>query len=507
MLKKCALIGLVLIFIGSFVLSRALEDKRMQQRQIALYKTKLVYDLDDYFRQYNQWLAKPPDSRGLLPWGLDKNGRPQNQTRLKQQQHERLRADIDKLLIREMDDCPFADILYGENWRRELEKYRTQKEERELILTASIACTSIGAIVFLWALLIWMVRLIIIGLHRLRILVIRNFRYLRGKIAQWHAKRRGEVQLKQPGNKDQTDKYSEVLASSGWQNFEPALKSKRKSREKSKSHCGPDDDQGQSQKAIALSKRTRWYLKDKDDKDQKCSSGDLAGETEDFAVVVSAESADDSAGESKPATEKKNEKKDKSGCSVKDTKPAGFSKLRDYSLKREDISVTRSLHKTEIGDSKPLENSLAELTRQVSAIREYASSQQDRVNKLQDGYDWNIIRNFCLRIIRCIDNLDGRIARLAQQDIDTTDIEEVRDELVFALESSGVEQFEPQIQSDYNGQEKFAEVVKEKQNSDNPALAGKIAEVIRPGYQYLIDEENAKVVRSAQVKLFSQLCS
>jgi len=507
MLKKCAITGLVLVLIGSFVLTRTLEGKRIQQHQTALYKAKYIYDLDDYFRRYNQWLAAPTDKRGPLPWGLGKNGKPKNQSRLEQQQHERLRADIDRLLVGEMDDCPFADILYGQNWRRELEKYRTQKETRELVLTASIACTSIGAIVFLWALLVWTARLIIIGWHKLNKLVMCAFRYLCGKIAEWRARRRGEVQLKETGNKDQTDKYSQVLASSGWQNFKPEPRRERKSREKSKSHSIPDDEQAQSQKAIALSKRTGWYLKNKDDKDKKRSSGDLAGEDEDSAVVVSAESAADSAGVSNPAAEKADRKKETSARSAKDTEQDGLSKLHDYSLNREDIPVARSLQTSRIGDSEPLENSLAELTRQVSAIREYASSQQDRVSKLQDGYDWNIIRNFCLRVIRCIDNLDGRIARLAQQDIDTTDIEEVRDELVFALESSGIEQFKPQIQSDYNGQEKLAEVVKEKQYSDDPALAGKIAEVIRPGYQYLIDEENARVVRSAQVKLFSQLCS
>ena len=140
---------------------------------------------------------------------------------------------------------------------------------------------------------------------------------------------------------------------------------------------------------------------------------------------------------------------------------------------------------------------------QVSAIREYAAYQQDRVEKLQDGYDWNIIRTFCLRVIRCIDNLESRINRLSEKNIETSDLEEVRDELLFALESSGIEQFEPGVNSDYRGQEKFAEAVKERQQCDDPKQTGKIAQVIRPGYQYFINDENIKVVRTAQVKLFS----
>ncbi len=152
--------------------------------------------------------------------------------------------------------------------------------------------------------------------------------------------------------------------------------------------------------------------------------------------------------------------------------------------------------------SDHVEASIQELTQQVSAIREYASNQQERVNKLQDGYDWNIIKNFCIRVIRCIDNLDSRMERLSKNKVDTSDLEEVRDELVFALESTGVEQFEPELKSDYRGQEKNTEAVKEKTSCKDKKMAGKIAKVIKVGYQYAIDEDNFKVVRAAQVKLY-----
>jgi molecular chaperone GrpE (heat shock protein) len=141
-------------------------------------------------------------------------------------------------------------------------------------------------------------------------------------------------------------------------------------------------------------------------------------------------------------------------------------------------------------------------SQQVAAIREYAASQQSRVEKLQDGYDWNIIKTFCLRVIRCIDNLEGRISRLTEQDVGAAHLEEIKDELIFALESSGVEQFKPEINSDYRGQEKYAEAIKGKESCDDPKRKGKIAKVIRPGYQYSISEDNVKVVRPAQVRLF-----
>jgi len=152
--------------------------------------------------------------------------------------------------------------------------------------------------------------------------------------------------------------------------------------------------------------------------------------------------------------------------------------------------------------TEPVTNTLDELTQEVSAIREFAAKQQDRVIQLQEGYDWTIIKRFCLRIIRCIDNLDDRISKLNGAGEITQYLEDARDELVFALESSGVEQFKPQIDADYKGLEKAAEAVHERQRSDQAHLSGKIAKVVRPGYQYVLNDNDVKIVRAAQVKLY-----
>jgi molecular chaperone GrpE (heat shock protein) len=66
-----------------------------------------------------------------------------------------------------------------------------------------------------------------------------------------------------------------------------------------------------------------------------------------------------------------------------------------------------------------------------------------------------------------------------------------------------VEQFEVSLNSDYRGQERQLEVLKDKPQPDDPGLSGKIAEVVRSGYQYVIDEENVKIVRPAQVRVYS----
>lgn len=163
--------------------------------------------------------------------------------------------------------------------------------------------------------------------------------------------------------------------------------------------------------------------------------------------------------------------------------------------------VTKSEEQTSPAN-EPFNETLKQLNDQISSIRHYASSQQDRVEKLQNGYDWNIIRTFCLRIIRCIDNLDDRIERLPDDSAAIEMLSDIRDELLFSLESSGVEQFDLELDSEFCGQERLAEAIKEKEVSDNPELKGRIAHVVRPGYQYMIDDENVKTVRTARVKLY-----
>jgi molecular chaperone GrpE (heat shock protein) len=153
--------------------------------------------------------------------------------------------------------------------------------------------------------------------------------------------------------------------------------------------------------------------------------------------------------------------------------------------------------------TEPLTKELTELTEEVSAIRQFAANQQDQMRKLQDGYDWMIIRRFCLRIIRCVDNIDDRVMRLYDQGEEAVVyLEDIRDELVFSLEASGIEQFGPDLQSSFKGLEKYAEAVRERIFTEDTGLVGCIAEVTRPGYQYLVNDDDVKIVRCAQVKLY-----
>ncbi len=532
MLKKYAIAGLILLLAGTAAIKWSQAQIEKEQQQTVFYKSKYLSGLDDYLKQYDEWLQTAPEKRSPLPWGLDKEGKTKIDAQLRREQQERLIADRDKLAVEETDVYPFADILYGENWREELRKYKLQEQTRELTLTASIVCTSIGAAFLGWCILLWTARLIIKGFSFLLKFFAGIFRKLRKiKVKQQikadtekdeieKDKNNQEQEQKPHTHQSLLQKRSQILTDSGWQDFNENCSNQNESAglqtavsAKSKPQSNNADlkrkDSGFKKTAQSGFSKARFeaQLSEGDEKtavmlcDKKTIESEPTSKTSVEKCDTDAAQSDDSAQKSDPnALPDSRQDPLKIGDSFKAQAESLEKQIEEFK------QMAQAVQQTTIEHSGPLKNNLEELTQQVSAIREYALHQQDRVKKLQDGYDWNIIRNFCLRVIRCLDNIENRISQLAEQDIDTKQLEEVRDELVFALESSGLEQFKPEINSDYQGQEKTAETISEKESCDNPDLTGKIAKVIRPGYQYFIDEENVKIVRAAQVKLFGQVC-
>jgi len=449
MFKKFVIPGLILLLAGTAVLGWTLLEKNKEQQKTAYYKSKYGSEPDVYIRQYTEWLQLPPEQRVYLPWGLDSNGKPKTEKQLLQEQQERLKADLEKLAAGKKDTYPFADVLYGADWQEKLGIYKKQKAQRETVFTGSVLCMFTGGAILTCGLLLW------VG------------RKLTGASSSLKESAAPVSQRQKENKRSQAGPMASPEAEKWLGNIG---KSKTQLKEKAK----PD-----TKAKAKVEEKTKTQQKARVEKDKKHSQG---LKSSGFKNV------------------KKENNESKGDKNLKDSLKAQTENLEKQMA--EFKQVAKGVRQTAIENSEPINSTLNELTQQVSAIREYASSQQDRLTKLQDGYDWNIMRTFCLRFIRCIDNLDKRISQMTEKDIEVLDLQEVRDELLFALESSGVEQFEPEINSDYHGQEKYAEAVKEKEKCDDKKHAGKIAKVIRPAYQYFIDDENAKVVRPAQVKLF-----
>jgi len=512
MLKKCVILGLAVLFVGGAALAWLHNETRSQQERAPDPKIKYSLGTEKYFEKYGRWYSLSPEEQNQLVLELDRDRKTKTREQVAEEQQVRLRTDLDKLAAHEMNPGEIADYLYGANWEEQVEQHKKRKEQREIARTILLVCLPIGGTILAGCFLAWFVRVV----ARL----LRNRKRATPKLS--------DKVIGQPLAPQLTDLeiYAPAEEEDGPTPPRPLRARVPLAKDSSTSTTERQDarDEPSLLRALGHHKPER----------QECPVAEAETDTGGVAVLVKEEQASETEapGETEPCPPKP--QKDESDSAPEKRRFTPRPKVavlgRDLSDLRIDLEETtprsdtndhlqkqaenlheqlaefkqmaQAVQQTTREQPEPLNNTLKDLAQQVSAIREYAASQQNRVEKLQDGYDWNIIRTFCLRVIRCIDNLENRMGHLTDGNEAAPHLEEVRDELLFALESSGVEQFQLEVNSEYRGQEKLAEAVKQKETAQEPDQAGKIAKVMRPGYRYMIDEDSFKVVRTAQVKLF-----
>jgi len=509
LLQKCAILGLILLLVGGYAYWRVYNETRAEQELTQNAGVQNSLGPEEYLEKYGRWHNLTPEQQNQLVLEIDKERHSKTPEQLAKEQQARLRADRDKLAAGQMNPGDIADFLYGRGWEGEVERYKKSKEQTEIVQIIAVVCLAIGGTLFGLCTAIgvpW--------------LAIRAFRSLRRRSSR-------ESDEPEPKIPELTDIEHDAPAPVENQNPEPPPRERPKQRRRV---LALSEVPGESRSSPSVPQEPAAV----DELLTSAFGRQTTGGRPSFAAQPgAAESAvavlitDEQSGEkewsadAQWATQVSFDAVPQASAQTRQVideptapvvLPEEETSVAENTLKEqaEDLQkqiaefkqVAQDVQQTTRERSEPLTNTLKELAQQVSAIRDYAASQQDRVEKLQDGYDWGIMRAFGLKVIRCLDNLEGRVARLSDEDDAVQHLEEIRDELLFALESSGIEQFRPEIDSDYRGQEKLAETMKEREPTQNPDQTGKIAKVIRPGYRYMIDDDNYKIVRAAQVKLF-----
>ncbi len=467
MLKRFLIVGLVLVLAGvSTLLWLTRQESKWQQLRDKC-RAKYAAGSKDFL---HDWLEMPDDHRTSLSRQKDDST---NRTieELQQEQYERFIADFDELGSIEPRLYPVARILYGDDWQERLREYNKQRQLKEAFFAGSVICCSVGGALVLSSL----IAIGIVQLHKARLR-----KHSDTPTVQTETEQNPETGQAEENQKPQKTRLAAILNC-----HKCGDESADKPSNTAETQLPPDSTNGKTDSNDA--DFTKHLYTDRGsvepDKHQRRTSIKLA------ELIT---------GKQKDA--------DSSSCADK----SFFSSYKGIKQAKSDIDRgAKKFSKDakmarQISEKKPdlLNDTLNKLTEEVAAIRSYAGQQEERVKKFQGGHDWNIIRSFALRVIRCIDNLERKINALARADGATEHLQELRDELLFALESTGLEQFEPQVNSDYRGQEKTAEAVKGKASADSDELKGKIADVVRCGYRYMVDEENFKVVRAAQVRVF-----
>lgn len=137
----------------------------------------------------------------------------------------------------------------------------------------------------------------------------------------------------------------------------------------------------------------------------------------------------------------------------------------------------------------------------LSGIRSYLDENSKILKRFEEGYDYQILKNFIRQIIRIIDNFDKKNKNIDDEDA-SNELKDGRDDLMELLERNGIEKINPEIGLVYAGNEKYIEVSQEKEKTDEASKSGHIAAVERVGYIYKFNEGQERVIQAARVKLF-----
>ena len=147
--------------------------------------------------------------------------------------------------------------------------------------------------------------------------------------------------------------------------------------------------------------------------------------------------------------------------------------------------------------------SVNSISADLTGIRNFLDKSTNQNRRFQEGYDFQILKNFIRQIIRLIRDIETQLSNIDQPEAKEA-LEDARDDLVELLERNSIEQIIPEINVRYDSDKlKYWEVVEEKVQTSNPEHDGCVAEINRVGYLYLFNESQERVIVPAQVKLYS----
>jgi molecular chaperone GrpE (heat shock protein) len=143
-----------------------------------------------------------------------------------------------------------------------------------------------------------------------------------------------------------------------------------------------------------------------------------------------------------------------------------------------------------------------EAAEMANNVRDYVAKQAEETRRWQEGYDWRIIKNYLLRMVSTMDDVETKLAvyRVEGKPEDfINDFNFLRETLEIHFEEEGVLSFAPEVgeEPDSTRTEVKAVVV----ITDDNQQVGTIAKVIRLGYEADLGAE-VKIIRKAQVSVY-----
>ncbi len=135
-------------------------------------------------------------------------------------------------------------------------------------------------------------------------------------------------------------------------------------------------------------------------------------------------------------------------------------------------------------------------------LREFSAKKEKDVRRLQEGYDWCILKNFVKGITFVLHEMQEKINALEEsKDAHAETLKYFRDYLLEELENNGVERFG----DEFVGQKKpnaCADAEFSPINTNDPALNEQVSRVLAYGFRYNGGDGNGKIVKTARLEFY-----
>ena len=144
---------------------------------------------------------------------------------------------------------------------------------------------------------------------------------------------------------------------------------------------------------------------------------------------------------------------------------------------------------------------ISKLNEQIKEFKNLTEKRGEELKRYKDGYDYSNLKSLILGLI---DNIKYIEKNLSNQEIVSSPLlryfEAVKDKLDLLLQSRGIEKFIPETGkpiTEIVGCRPVDTVITQEKNQVN-----NIAEVVQPGFKINMDDNNIKIIKEAEVKVY-----
>ena len=158
-------------------------------------------------------------------------------------------------------------------------------------------------------------------------------------------------------------------------------------------------------------------------------------------------------------------------------------------------------NKTMLSQYHEINARLSQVEGLLVSLKEFVSEQKQDIKRLHEGSDWIHASSYLLGLISVVDRIDVELEDIELED-ERDRLTELRESIVILLEAHSVRETAPEVgsklESDTVSIYRIVHI-----HADKPDQKGRVARVHRPSFVYTQDEQPLRVIREAEIEVYS----